>query len=433
MRVRRQRRTVFAFAGFFALFSLVLLVVGIHDASLDLAGFGLTIGSMLLIAIGATFAFAAWDLVRLARRPWPRGKRPPCRLVVLAAFLFAFLLGVYVALLGLETESSQRPYVALVGALMAAASVGGFVFFHGEHVSKPKIGAALGITILGIAIGAWEFWYQNQYVPSRAGRSVELSVKLHEDSHQQAYDVIRATIDYEELGGKSAFVVGSAYTLTGSRLDVCARPATLKRVQSYFDYSLVDPQRTRYTDYVQEKPPTLLAAGKFVGDGKHLDTGVPFARDLVFFVPHGYQLLRLRAQLFAIPDSVPISQRSPPIYRVYPHDHELYAFWHVDDNSWFRDLVTGRQRWVIVRYELVDPAHPSSSAVTTAMRVQARFPASTWSDTAPSERTAAALFALRPEQTPGGVTKEGTSPPLDSSDPFADTELALAPLPKATC
>jgi len=56
------------------------------------------------------------------------------------------------------------------------------------------------------------------------------------------------------------------------------------------------------TDVWEERPATVLAAGKFLGDGKRLDPNVPSSREFAFFVPgHRYQLLRLRAQLFAIP------------------------------------------------------------------------------------------------------------------------------------
>jgi hypothetical protein len=35
----------------------------------------------------------------------------------------------------------------------------------------------------------------------------------------------------------------------------------------------------------------------------------------------------------------------------------MYGFWHVDDDSWLNDLVSGRERWVVIRYELVDPTN----------------------------------------------------------------------------
>ena len=166
-------------------------------------------------------------------------------------------------------------------------------------------------------------------------------------------------------------------------------------------------------DVFEEQPPAVLAAGKFVGDGKRLDATLSASRDLVFFVPrHRYQLLRLRAQLFAIPASVPLSQRTLPTYRYdLPRDHEVYGFWHVDDDSWVHDLVYGRERWVVLRYELVDPEHKLATQTSPDLRVTARFPAPSWTKRPPSDTRVERLFD-HPEAS-------------DASEPFADAELPL--------
>jgi hypothetical protein len=161
-------------------------------------------------------------------------------------------------------------------------------------------------------------------------------------------------------------------------------------------------------DVWEQQPATMLAAGKFVGDGKRLDTDVPAVRELVFHVARGrYQLLRLRAQLFAIPSSVELSQRHPPEFERFS-DGNVYGFWHVDDDSWLHDLVSGRERWVVTRYELVAGNRRST---TPDLRVTARFPEPTWKDERPSWARVQRLMA-KPQ-------------PSDSSEPFADTELAL--------
>ena len=88
----------------------------------------------------------------------------------------------------------------------------------------------------------------------------------------------------------------------------------------------------------------------------------------------------------------------------------MYGFWHVDDDSWLNDLVNGRERWVVIRYELVDPTKPKATATSPDVRVTARFPEPTWSGK-PSEANVRELF----EETAQG----------DASEPFADSELAL--------
>jgi hypothetical protein len=190
-----------------------------------------------------------------------------------------------------------------------------------------------------------------------------------------------------------------------------------------FNGFLVDPQRSRYMGGVWEiQPATILAAGKFVGDGKRLDANVSSGRDFTFFVRRGhYELLRLRAQLFAIPASVQLSQRVAPVYKTYPGDNDLYGFWRVDDESWLHQLVYGRVHWVLTQYQLVNK--PRSPSAKPDLRVVARFPKPTWTDTMPSEEQVHSLF--------------GKPQPVDASEPFADTEMGLgdpvAPTKDARC
>jgi hypothetical protein len=399
-----------------ATFLLVLgggaAAVGVHDAALTQAGLGVTIGSVALLAIAVLFGVASYQLFRMGRpASWEGGLRPACSPLVLVALLVVILAGVYAFFSSIGTASSQRPVVvgaALLG--IAAALYGLHVFGRDARVTLPRIGT-LALGLIGTILGAWEFWYQHQYEPARAGRAVSLSVELQRIAQQPGYDVVRASIGYQDVGGRAVSVIGSTYTLTGSHVVRCARPASAKTVSGVFGGFLVDPQRTRYmSDAWEEQPASVLAAGKFVGDGKHLDPSVPASRDLVFYVPHGrYQLLRLRAQLFAIPASVQLSQRSLPQFTTYPDDHDLYEFWHVDDSSWQHDLLFGRERWVVMRYELV--ARPQAAAVSPDFRVTARFPDPTWSHGAPNEPTVQRLFA-QPQ-------------PSDASEPFGDAELSV--------
>ncbi len=427
--VTEQRRlpwsvvAVFAFAVFFVLVAVAAVAIGLHDVSLSQAGFGVTAGGVVLVAIGVTLLVAAYYLVQLVRsRPWAKRGRPPCKVVVLAAFFVTMLLGLYVFFVAIGSASAQRPVVLVVGLAFVAVSLLGMRFFATDaQVTLPKVGAAVALGVVGTTIGAWEFWYQNQYIPAHAGRAVALTVALHPDGRQGDFDVVRATIGYQNAGAKTVTVLGSTYTLTGSRVVRCPQLATTARVQGFFDYFLTDPQRTRYmADVWEERPAAVLAAGKFVGDGERLDSSVAFSRDLVFFVPPDrYQLLRLRAQVFAVPGSVNVSQRKVPQYATFVGDNELYAFWHIDDDSWFHDLVEGRERWVVLRYELVDPSRKSVARTSPDLRVTARFPDPTWSQGRPSEATVERLFS-------------GQSPPSAASEPFADTELTLGPVAEPT-
>jgi hypothetical protein len=387
----------------------------------------MTAWSAVLLFVGILLVVAGWRLGRLCRHePWTDGARPTCHPIVLAAFTISVLVGLYLVFsgLGAATGIQRVVVVSLAFAVVVVAGLGLLTFWRDVELTAPKVGAvALGL--IGTTLGAWEFWYQNQYVPSRAGGTVQLKAQLRRIDEQGPFDVIRATLDYEAIGGKSVSVVGSAYTLTGSNVIACSREATVARVGDYFGGFLLDPQKIRFMRDVVEQAPAVLAAGKFVADGKRLDPNVPANREFVFFVPHRrYQLLRFRAQVFAIPASVRLSQGNPPEYVRLAGDNELYGYWHIDDNSWLHDLAFGRERWLVIRYELVDPGDTTDRAkpadvvlATQAMHVLARFAKPSWREGRTNPEATMKLF-----DKAGAINAQE---PRDASEPFADSELAL--------
>jgi hypothetical protein len=410
---------VFALAAFLALVGVVALAIGIHDAALARASLGVTIGGAVLIVFGVVLLAAVRNLVSIGRTStWRYPKRPPCRPVVIVAFLATAFAGVYVFLSAIRVPSPQRPFVATIAVVLVAVAVVGLVYFGRDaRVTLSRVGAvALGL--IATVIGAWQFWFQNQYTPSHAGRAVAVEVGLTRVGRQRDHDVVRATVGYKDVG-RSVLVVGSTYTLTGSRVLRCERAATPGRIAPFFLHFLLDPQRSRFMADVWEKlPATVLAAGKFVGDGKRLDPDVEATRDFVFLVPrHRYQLLRFRAQLFAIPASIALSQRLRPEYTTFKGDSDLYGLWRVDDDSWLHDLLSGRERWVVMRYELA--SSPESTDISPDLRVTAVFPKPRWTEGPPSEAYVKRLFAQPKDEL------LRVRPLQDASEPFADTELAL--------
>jgi hypothetical protein len=411
----RVRLPIWLFAGFLVALGVVLVVIGVHDATLARTGLGTTAGSALLIGIGIVHLVGAVGLGKLMRREaWSQETRPECSPVVLLAFILTAFLGTYVFFTALRTPGQQRPIAAVAGFALVLVATAGLLFFRTEvRVRLPRV-AAIVLGLVGTTIGVLEVWYQNQYAPARAGRAVELNASLALREHQAGYEVIKAAVEYEGVGHKQIAVIGSTYTLTGSRVVRCARTATVKAVRPIFKGLLLDPQRVRFaSDVWEEQPASVLAAGKFVGDGKRLEPAVPSRREFIFHVPrHHYQLLRFRAQLFAIPASVQLSQRDIPVYVTFPGDNFLYGFWHIDDDSWLHDLISGRERWIVMRYQLV--SKPEAKTTSPDLRVTARFPAPTWSHGRPSDTAVKKLFA-RAQLS-------------DASEPFADTELALEPV-----
>jgi hypothetical protein len=407
-------------AAFFVVAGVAALVVGVHDVLLPGSRLGVLFPGILLVLAGALFLGAVWQLFPIARsRSWSTGKPPACEQPVPVAFLVSILLGVYIFFGALSGAGTQRGIVIGVSLLFMAVGFAGFVLFWDDiEVSLVRVGAGIALTVAGLLVGGWEFWYQNQYVPSHLDRAVSVQVGLKKLRPQAGYDILSATLGYGDIGGRAIVVLGSDYTLTGSVVVVCPRPATPDLEKGHFGRQLPDPQRSRFMSAVLEIHPTVLAAGRFVADGKRLGPNVPASRQMIFYVPHDrYQLLRLRAQVFAISASVPLANQ-PPVRREIKGDLDVYDLWKLAPSGWFQNLLSGSRGWIVTRYEIVNPqGKGSASGGTTSspdLRVTAESPSPTWSGRAPSNGQIHGLF--------------NNPLPLDTTETFADTELPLAPV-----
>jgi hypothetical protein len=401
-----------AFGGLFLIVAVVALVVGGHDAALANGDFGVTIAGGALLMAGVLLLVGAYQLFGLSRRStWDGDNRPSCKPPVLIGFVVFLLGGVYL-FFAAAAVGTQRLIVALVAAALIAVSLLGLWFFRDElRPSLARLGT-IALGLIGATLAAWQFWYQHEYAPSRAGRAVALTAELSRVSDSQRTAVVTATVGFEAVAGKSLVVVGSAYTLTGARVVRCARSdrASAAEVANLFKTFLVDPQRSRFmADVREQQPSTVLAAGKFVGDGLRLEPSVPYTRSLVFYVPRRrYQLLRFRAQVFAVAASVKLSRQRVPEYTL-ADDNFVYGFLRIDDDSWMHDLISGRERWLLTRYELV--AEPGNTNVAPDLRVSGHLMDPSWNSARPTVAEAKLLF-LETRQT-------------NPTEPFATTELAL--------
>jgi hypothetical protein len=426
--------------GFFLATGVAALVVGVHDVVLSGSRLGVLFPGVLLVLAGILFVGATWRLIPVGWPPKPKEEPPkgqkeksPCQEPVPAALLVSILLGVYVFFGALAGAGTQRVVVIVVSGVFMAAGFVGFVLFWNEieQISTARVSAAVVLTVLGLVIGGWEFWYQNQYVPSHLDRAVSVQLGLKKLGEQKGFDVLSATVGYQDDGGRSVVVLGSDYTLTGSTVVRCPHTPSGRTVaKTYFTNALPDPQRSRLmTDVWEVQPSAVLAAGRFVADGKRLAPNVPGSRQLIFYVRHGrYQLLRFRAQVFAISATVPLAEQSLPSKRasstkppasVQPIPEligdDLYDLWKLGDSGWFHDLLSGRRGWIVTRYEIVQTTKPTvDQAPSSDLRVTARSPQPSWSGSAPNADQIQSLFR--------------TVPSLDTTETFADTELPLEPV-----
>lgn len=417
-------RAVRFFAGFFSLAGIAALVVGAHDATLHGSGLGVLFPGLLLLLAGGVFIGAAWKLIRAARSPKEHEKRSlSCEPPVPLAFLVSILLGVYVFFGALAGTGPQRAIVITVSvAFMAAGAVGLGLFWGDIEVSVVRVGATVALTVTGLLVGVWEFWYQNAYVPSHLDRAVSVQVSLKKLRTQGRYDLLSATFGYQDIGSRAVVVLGSVYTLTGSTVIACPRSETPKRERPLFKGQLPDPQRSRFMYPVWEiQPATILAAGTFAPQGRRLAPSAPASRQLILYVPHNrYQLLRLRAQVLAISASVPLAAK-PPVPK-NTGDQDIYSLWQLRDGGWFQSLLSGSRGWIVTRYEIVNPESKANhDNADPDLRVIAKFPNSTWSGNQPN---AAQIRKLFPPNRP---------PPLSETETFADAELpVVAPVARPT-
>jgi hypothetical protein len=161
-----QRRTrpagrvveiIYAFAASLAALALAAAVIGVHDASLAGGGLGGTLGSAALVAIAVVLAIAAWQLAGLTRhRTWENGVRPPCKPIVLVAFLLTILVGVYTFFSAIRSPGPQRPFVVAGAALPVLLGLGGLSFFGRDaRVTLPRLGT-IALGFVGTILGAWQ-------------------------------------------------------------------------------------------------------------------------------------------------------------------------------------------------------------------------------------------------------------------------------------
>jgi len=410
------------FAGFFLVAGIAALVVGMHDVTGSAGRLGVLFPAVLLLLAGAIFIGAAWKLMPIARpRKWQKGQQPPCEQPVPLAFLVSILLGVYVFFGALAGAGVQQGIVFTVALVFIGVGAVGFgLFWDKIEVSLVRVGATVALTVAGLLIGGWEFWYQNQYVPSHLDRAVSVQVGLKKLRTQGGYDLLSATLGYQDIGSRAVLVLGSAYTLTGSTVIACPRKATPEKEAGFFAGQLPDPQRARFMSPVWEiRRPKVLVAGTFAPEGRRLAPDAPASQQLILYVPHNrYQLLRLRAQVFAISASVPLAAQRPKTTSI-KDDKDVYKLWKLEAGGWFQNLLSGSRSWVVTRYEIVDPdSKAKNPPAAPDVRVIARFPKPTLSGQEPSADQIKNLFQA--------------SQPLSETETFSDAELPLKPVAKPT-
>src|SRR5215218_9726626 len=203
--------SVAAFALFLITLGVLALAIGVHDAALADASFGVTASAVFLIALALVLLVSAVQLAMLSRRRhWPERKRPPCKATVLIAFLLVIVVSVYVFFAAIRGSGGQRAIVVAISLALIAGAPLGLRFFGSEaRVTLPRLGT-IALGLVGTTLAAWQFWYQNEIAPAQVGRAVALDADLRLAGERRLDDVVRATASFQALTGESVVVVGSA-------------------------------------------------------------------------------------------------------------------------------------------------------------------------------------------------------------------------------
>jgi hypothetical protein len=408
-------------------FGLASVAVGCYDGFVAGLSGPDRLSALALLVAGLTMCAGAIAVVHLMLRP-AHQRAQLARTVALLGAIAAFLASVFLLASTLRTSGATAVPQGLL--TLAAFGSGACIWFFrsGTQLTAVRIGSTF-LAVLGTLAGLAQYAYSNDIASSSLTHTFQLEAHLARAGTSGGLEVVRATIVVTNSGGSPAVSVGSAYTFTGEQAFPCSRPATLRAVTSYFDFSVPDPQALRYSRYVALMPARVLAAGKVLGDGARLDSGQVVTRSYLFYVPpNTFQVLALRAQVFAIPSGAIALGTHQGDFESVPaagarqwqpnRDGDVYVFWRVRDHSLLRTLLAGPDQWLVVRYELSRaPTLPTHT--NPAIRATARLTPRGWSSAHPDPAAAAQLFPT-------------LSAVASASEPFGDDELADAPLPRTT-
>jgi hypothetical protein len=377
-----------AFAIFFGLLGAASLMVGGHDATLASGGLGVTlVGAFLVIA---AVVVLAGTVALVGARVNAFGSPEGCASVALVASLVAALIGFYVLVSALRADDPGAIVLA-VAIIIVVGGLGGVAYFgRGKQLTLARAGTG-AVGLVGTILAAWQFWYTNDYVPSHSGANVTVTARLEVLPQSGPFSNVRATLSAVNRGDTKITVVGSVYTLTGSRMIERNRPPRMRPLD-VFDGLIPDPQVVRFSRYTTEEgAPRAIATGKFIGDRQDLEAGQETSRKLTFSFPSGYyNVIRIRAQVFAI-RGLRLSLTDPVEIVACPNRGRVFSFWPIADDSWVRDLVEGRHRWIVIEYVMLD-ANGDVSPSGSLAYVTARFPSASWQKERPSVKEALHLF-----------------------------------------
>lgn len=404
-------------AAFLGLAGLFGVVVGGHDLTLPDEPFSVTIGGAVLLAFGilgivasVALGWAAFGLGPM--REWI-GRTAMSACLAVAAVAAFFVIG---ELASYETNA----IIVLLAVVIGAVALGALLFLrHATRVSVGKVGPTV-IALIGTAFGVFQFWFAQQYVPTRQPAALEATAALEPvGSVVDGLDAYRATVVLKNVGKTKVLAMAGAYHVSGTTIPAKEVEPTPRKVLDPLLTLALDPYGPRFSRHSGLGPaPEIVQAGKLFAENRYFEPGEQVSRQFAVFVPPcRYTLLRLRGHavvakgtLLRIRDGVVGSD-------VFEDEAGgtkrmgVYNQWAIKDDSWTHDIFEGKEHSILVNY------------VATAGRFDTAF-----------FRVTAWLVKGTEEQPAGQIAAytQRARERLGLANSFSDDEIAVLP-PSAGC
>jgi hypothetical protein len=237
---------------------------------------------------------------------------------------------------------------ALVGVLAVAA------FFFLEKITLVTLGK-VGIFLLGLvgtAFGVFQFWYQQEYLPTHKPPALTLTAQLESVGERAGRELYKATIATKNTGTVKVIAFTGTYVVSGMNYRAVKKQPTEAQIMKPLLSDAPDPYYARFLRHYKTNSFSPLAAGKLFAENRYFEPGDELSREYVLAAPRcAYGLLSLRANIVvARGELLQLEDKPPAVPRTYftasPDVVGDFADWHLKDDSWIHDLVDGKERWI---------------------------------------------------------------------------------------
>jgi hypothetical protein len=170
-----------------------------------------------------------------------------------------------------------------VAVLVGVVSVTSLIFLRLKTgVTFGKAGPVI-LALVGTAFGVFQFWFAQQYLPTRQPPALEVTSTLDPTGvNVNGLEAYKATVKLKNAGSTKVIALASAYTVGGSRIasnDTLPRP---EDVLAPFLSTGIDPYAQRYSRHSRHlESQRIVQAAKLFAENRYFEPGEEFSRERV--------------------------------------------------------------------------------------------------------------------------------------------------------